>query len=93
MSQFRIEIVGVGKNGCDHWAAPGERLRSRCGRLNCVDCRILDLIQAMKSYGVVVGSATITHNFGGPSEVTDDVLKGVRLGEETAEQESANGSK
>ena len=53
MGAFRIEIVGVGRHGCDRKAKTGEKLYGRCGRFNCPDCMAYEFAQQLRQKGMV----------------------------------------
>lgn len=77
-AQFEIRIVGIGLNGCDTKAVPGQSLYNRCKRLDCVDCLAQDFVQMLRQKGYRLGVAAFTHNFGTTEQVIDDVLKNER---------------
>jgi hypothetical protein len=76
--QFAITIIGLGEHGCDRRTRAGDRLRSRCGRLDCVDCLALDFVQNLRQKGYILGEATLVHGYRTHVEITDDLLKNER---------------
>lgn len=55
MGMSRLEIIVTGNHGCDRKAREGEALASKCDSPNCVDCRMRDLVDALKAGGNNVG--------------------------------------
>lgn len=81
MGRFSITIVGIGNHGCDRHSIEGEKLRTRCNRLTCVDCMAFDFVQNLRMKGFRLGEATFTHHAGAvdPEDViVDDLLANER---------------
>ena len=81
MGDFRIEIKGAGGHGCDREAAEGEELGPPCGKPSCPDCLARAFVDDLKTKGMLgldTASATFTHWPGQDTEVTDDLINGVR---------------
>jgi hypothetical protein len=81
MGLFNISITGVGGNGCERNARPGDKLHARCGRFTCPDCAAFEFMQRLRQMGMLnttEASATFTHWPGRPEQVVDDMLKNER---------------
>ena len=81
MGKFNITIVGVGNHGCDRHSIEGEKLRTRCNRLTCVDCLTYDFVQNLRQKGFRIGIADFTHHVGAVDQsmvVVDDLLDNTR---------------
>lgn len=81
MGQFSIVINGVGNHGCDRHSVEGEKLRTRCNRLTCVDCLTFDFVQSLRQKGFRLGDAEFTHHAGAvdpANVVVDDLLGNTR---------------
>lgn len=81
MGQFAIRISGSGVHGCDRKAAPGDKLFSRCRRLDCVDCLTLDFVQNLRQKGFVLSNAEFVHHAGAVDKdvvITDNLLSNTR---------------
>jgi hypothetical protein len=75
--QFNITITGMGNHGCDRHSLEGEKLRTRCNRLTCVDCLTFDFVQSLRQKGFRLSDAEFTHHAGAvdPAQiVVDDLL-------------------
>lgn len=81
MGKFSITIGGIGNHGCDRHSQEGEKLRTRCNRLTCVDCLAFDFVQNLRQKGFRLGEAKFTHHAGAvdPEQiVVDDLLENKR---------------
>lgn len=79
--QFNITITGIGNHGCDRYSQEGEKIRTRCNRLTCVDCLALDFVQSLRQKGFRINVADFTHHHGAidPDKiVVDDMLTNTR---------------
>ena len=84
MGDFSLSIKAVGGHGCDREAKQGESITYRTDPAHvayCPDCKIRQFVESIKGMLPEYGDyhATLTHWPGEPSEVVDDVLKGVRV--------------
>lgn len=80
--QFNISITGLGRHGCDRYSGEGEKIRTRCQRLSCVDCLAQDFVQLLRQKGFQIRDAEFTHHFGAVDPemvVVDDLLDNVRV--------------
>lgn len=79
MGTFRIEIEAVGGHGCQREVGYGGVVAG-CQRMGCPDCETRRFVALLRSQGNSVGSATLRHWPGEPTEVRDDLLSGKREG-------------
>lgn len=83
MGNFTITVKAVGGHGQDRLKKDGEVVDFTEGRgeaSNSPDAIAKRFVEELKAKGTSVESATITHWPGQPSEVTDDLLTGIRHG-------------
>lgn len=78
MGQYKIEMVLNGGHGCERRAKVGEKLYSRCSRLDCPDCLAYDFLQNLRQKGSVPVMATFTHWPGTENETIDDLMTNTR---------------
>ena len=79
MGTYRIEIQAVGGHGCQRDVTDGQVVYG-CGRIGCPDCEAREFVWRLREKGQSVEKATLTHWPGTPSEVSDDLLTGIRAG-------------
>lgn len=80
MGQFTINVTAVGGHGVDRGKKDGEKVDFKADGEFSPDAIAARLVAELKRFGVHVESATITHWPGQESQVTDDLLTGVRTG-------------
>lgn len=78
MAQFEIKIIGIGGNGCDGRAVPGDKLHGRCGKFTCPDCLAFDFTQRLRQGGFTLAVGEFTRNPNTAVAVVDDLLTNTR---------------
>lgn len=80
MGNFTITIKAVGGHGQDRSKKSGEVVDFSAESKNSPDAIAKRCVDELKAKGTHVESATITHWPGQESEVTDDLVTGIRTG-------------
>lgn len=79
MGTFRVSVTAVGGHGCEREIGDGDKVLG-CDRPGCPDCSAREFVRRLKRMGCTVNEATLEHWPGTESQVTDDLLTGVRAG-------------
>ena len=79
MGDYRIVVEATGGHGCQRELGDGASVPG-CGQKGCPDCIAREFVARLKASGQTMRSATLTHWPGEPSEVSDDLLSGIRKG-------------
>jgi hypothetical protein len=79
MGNFTVEIEAVGGHGCEREAKSGAVVAG-CGLPSCPDCAVRSFVAELKAQGNNVLRATLRHWPHTGSEVSDDLLTGIRRG-------------
>ena len=79
MGQFRVTVDAVGGHGCQREKGDGEFVIG-CERPGCPDCIAREFVRRLRRSGATVNVATLEHWPGTESQVTDDLLTGIRSG-------------
>lgn len=82
MSTFdvRIELDADGTHGCQRDIKDGQIVKTICGDPNCPDCLTRQFVSDLKRQGHQIQSAKFINWPGQPTEVTDNLLTGIRTG-------------
>lgn len=80
MGTFKIEIIAIGGHGVDRSKKNGEVVDFDAGGENTPDEIAKDFVNVLTANGVSIQSAKIVHWPGEPTEVSDDLVTGVRTG-------------
>lgn len=80
MGTFKIEIVAVGGHGQDREKKDGEVVNFEAGGEGTPDEIASDFVKVLQAAGCDVQSARIVHWPGEQSEVSDNLLTGIRTG-------------
>ncbi len=80
MGQFKVVITAVGGHGQDRAKKAGEEVNFSEGGENTPDAIAKKCVDELKAQGVNVESAKIIHWPDTESQVTDDLVTGVREG-------------
>jgi hypothetical protein len=80
MGTFKIEITAVGGHGVDRSKKDGDVVNFSEGGKDTPDAITKKFVDELKAKGNNVSMATITHWPGGPNEVQDNFLTGIRAG-------------
>lgn len=79
MGNYRVEVEAVGGHGCQRAMKGGQAVLG-CGLSNCPDCIAREFVAELKRKGNSIVSAKLTHWPGQTSQVSDDLLTGIRTG-------------
>lgn len=79
MGQFRVTVTAVGGHGCMREIGDGGTVIG-CDRSGCPDCIAREYVRRLKRSGATIEVASLEHWPGTESQVTDDLLTGVRSG-------------
>ncbi len=79
MGQFRVTVTATGGHGCMREKGDGETVIG-CDRPGCPDCSAREFVRRLKRMGCNVEEAKLEHWPGTESQVTDDLLTGLRSG-------------
>ena len=82
MGTFSIEIKldAVGSHGCQRDIKDGQQVKTQCGDPNCPDCLTRRFVADLKTQGHQLQSALFMNWPGQPTQVTDNLLTGIRTG-------------
>lgn len=80
MGNFTIEVKAVGGHGQDRSKKDGEVVNFENESENSPDAIAKRFVEELKAKGTNVESAKIVHWPGQSSEVTDDLITGIRTG-------------
>jgi hypothetical protein len=80
MGTFKIEVTAVGGHGVDRGKKEGETVDFKVDGDFSPDAIAARFVAELKRFGVHVEQATITHWPGQESEVSDDLITGIRKG-------------
>lgn len=82
MGTFAIElqIESFGSHGCQRDVKDGEEVKEQCGDSDCPDCLTRRYFADLKKQGHAISKALFLHWPGQPTQVTDNLLTGIRTG-------------